>query len=54
MRDDYLAPLWAEHHGQWSDFVTGAIRRLAMMPADLARRARPSSADPCCPRHKEA
>ena len=52
MRDDYLAPAWAEHHGQWSDLVDGAIRRLAAL--SYARRARAGGGDRRHSKHKEA
>ena len=54
MRDEYLAPYWAEHHGQWSDFVGGAIRRIAALPGDIGRHMRTRGADRRRPRHKEA
>ena len=54
MRDDYLAPAWAEHHGQWSDFVAGAIRRAAALPGSIARLARAGGGDRRRQTHKEA
>lgn len=38
MRDEYLGPFWADHHGRWSAFAGGAIRRIAILPGILARR----------------
>lgn len=54
MRDEYLAPFWAEHHGLWTDFIGGAIRRAAALPAHIGQRTRRKDADRLPARHKEA
>lgn len=54
MRDEYLAPFWAENHKLWADGVADAICRIAALPARIGRRLRPVSF-PLQPRgvHKE-
>lgn len=39
MRDDYLAPFWAEHHGLWADFIGDALRRAASAGRAILGRA---------------
>lgn len=42
MRDEYLAPFWAENHKLWRDCVGDAICWMATLPARIGHRSRPA------------